>query len=391
MKRFTTWVAAAAVSLAAPVAGAETVKVGLIAPFSGGFAIWGEQFQQAVEAFQQVNGTAAGEHEIEVVYRDSGGPDPAKARQVAEELVLRENVKFLSGFAFTPNALSVADLITEAEIPTIIMNAGTSVITRQSPFYARVSMTLPQQTAPMAEWAAANGMSSVYVLVSDYAPGHDAEAQFAKTFTAAGGTIVDSVRVPLSTTDFAPYMERISQEAPDGIFVFMPAGPPSIAAIQSWDQRGLKAAGIEIMGTGETQEVFLPAIGEAGVGVLSSLQYGTSLDNPTNQAFVATMREIHGEDTIPDIASVAAWDGMRLIYDAVAELGADASGTDILEFMKGREIDSPRGPITIDAETRDIIQNMYIRRVANHDGTLVNEVIDTIEAVKDPWKIDNPE
>ncbi|MEZ5668732.1 MAG: ABC transporter substrate-binding protein [Alphaproteobacteria bacterium] len=384
---------AVAAALAVPTAAlADTIKVGLIAPFSGAFAIWGDQFQKAVEAFQSVNGTEVDGTTIEVIYRDSGGPDPAKARQLAEELILREEVRFLAGFAFTPNALAVADLITEAEIPTVIMNAATASIVRQSDLYVRASMTLPQQTAPMAQWAADNGYKRVYTLVADYGPGHDAEGQFIKTFTAAGGEIVDSVRVPLATTDFAPFLERVLQEAPDGLFVFMPAGPPSIGVINGWDERGLKAAGIALFGTGETQEVYLGAIGDSALGAITSNTYGTELDNSENQAFLQVLHDLYGPDYLPDIASVGAWDGMRLIYDAVAELGPDADGQAYIDFMRGRSFASPRGPVTIDAETRDIIQNMYIREVVQtDDGRLVNETIGVVENVRDPWKDDNPE
>jgi branched-chain amino acid transport system substrate-binding protein len=391
MRRFVSALAFAAMLAAPAGAFADTVKVGLIAPFSGGFAIWGQQFQQAVQAFQKVNGTSVKGDEVEVIYRDSGGPDPAKSKQLAEELILRDKIKFLSGFAFTPNAMAVADLITEANMPTVIMNAATAVITRKSPMFVRDSMTLPQQTGPLGKWVAAKGYKKVYTLVSDYGPGHDAEQQFIKTYTANGGTILASVRAPLSTTDYAPFVENMLQAKPDAIYIFMPAGPPSIAVIQEWDKRGLKAAGIPLFGTGETQEVFLPAIGQAGLGAITAMHYNIEQDNEQNKLLKSTLIEMFGPDTLPDIASVAAWDGMRLIYDALAELGPDADGKAYIEFMKGRKIDSPRGPIMIDPETRDIVQNIYIRELVMKDGKMINQPIDTIEMVKDPWKEENPE
>ena len=368
----------------------QTVKVGLIGVFSGGFAIWGEQFQRSIQAFQKVNGDSVKGNKIEVIYRDAGGPNPAKSKQLAEELVLRDKINFLMGFAFTPNALAVADVVTEAKVPTIILNAATSVITRRSPMFVRVSMTLPQQTGPLAQWAAAKGYKKIYTLVSDYGPGHDAEGQFVKTFKDKGGTIVKSVRVPLSTTDFAPYFENVLQEKPDALFLFMPAGPPSIGAIDTWAKRGLKAAGIPLLCTGETQEIYLPAIGDIALDVISAGHYGTEVDTPENTALKKALTDMFGPNSIPDIASVVAWDGMRLIYDAVEALGPNAPGEKYIDFMKGRKMKSPRGPIEIDAVERDIIQNVYIRRVVRKDGKLVNATIDTIPAVKDPWKLDNP-
>jgi branched-chain amino acid transport system substrate-binding protein len=373
-----------------PVAAQQTVKVGLIAPFSGGFAIWGEQFQRAVQAFQKVNGDSVKGVKVEVLYRDVGGANPAKSKQLAEELILRDKIKFLTGFAFTPNALAVADVVTEAKIPTVIMNAATSVITRRSPMFVRVSMTLPQQTDPLGRWAAKK-YKRIYTLVSDYGPGHDAEQQFIKSFKAAGGTIVANVRVPLQTTDFAPYFENVLQAKPDALFLFMPAGPPSINSIATWAKRGLKAAGIDLLCTGETQEIYLPAIGDVALDVISAGHYGTEVDTPENAALKKTLADMFGANSIPDIASVAAWDGMSLIYEAIATLGPNAPGEKYIEFMRGKKLKSPRGPIEIDKDERDIIQNVYIRRVVRKDGKLVNATIDTVPAVKDPWKIDNPE
>lgn len=232
------------------MAAADIVKVGVIGVFSGGFARWGEQFKQAIEVYQKHNGDSVNGHKIEILYRDAGGPDPAKARQLAEELILREKVQFLAGFAFTPNALSVAQLITEAKVPTVIFNAATASVTRRSPYFVRVSFTLPQDTAPVAEWAPKNGIKKVVTLVSDYAPGHDAEIQFLKTFKEGGGEIAESIRVPLSTTDFAPFFERVLNQKPDAMFMFGPGGPASVSMINTWAFR-LKPAGIQLLTTNE--------------------------------------------------------------------------------------------------------------------------------------------
>jgi ABC-type branched-subunit amino acid transport system ATPase component len=244
---------------------AAKVKVGFIAPFSGGFALWGKQFKDSVQAFQKLHGTSINGTEIEVIYRDVDGPDPAKAKQLAEELILRDRIKILTGLVFSNNTMALAPVIDEAKIPFVIMNAATSKITRMSDMFVRVSMTLPQQSRPVALWAAKNDIKTVYTIVSDYAPGHDAEKQFIKDFTSKGGKIVKSVRIPLRTTDYAPFLENVLQAKPDALYIFMPAGPPSIATVNAWAKRGLKKAGIQLLATGEMQQLYLPAVGDAAI------------------------------------------------------------------------------------------------------------------------------
>ena len=281
------------------VAAADTVKVGVIGVFSGGFARWGEQFKQAIEVYQKHNGNTVNGHTIEVLYRDAGGPDPAKSRQLAEELILREKVQFIAGFAFTPNALAVAQLVTEAKVPTVIFNAATAVVTRRSPYFVRVSFTLPQDTAPVAEWAPKNGIKKVVTVVSDYAPGHDAEDTFLKTFKANGGEIAESIRVPLSTTDFAPFFERVLNQKPDAMFMFGPGGPASVSMINTWASR-LKPAGIQLLTTNETQEIDLPRIGKSALDAIGSSHYTETVDNPLNKRLRADLVAMFGNDRIPD-------------------------------------------------------------------------------------------
>ncbi|MBV9237787.1 MAG: ABC transporter substrate-binding protein [Xanthobacteraceae bacterium] len=374
---------------------ADVVKVGLIADFTGAFANWGSQFQQAVEAFQAVHGkTVKGpdgkEIEIQFVYRDnaSGGPD--KTKQLAEELVLRERVKFLAGFDLSPHAMAVADIATQAKIPVIIMNAATASITRGSPYYVRVSMTIPQYVSPLPKWAYDHGIHKVYMLVSDYAPGYDAETYFAKGFKAVGGEIVGSERMPQQETNYAAYMERVLQAKPDALFMFLPAGAPSIAFVKAYTERGLKTAGIKLLGTGETQELLLPNFTDDVIGAVSAFHYTETNTNPENIALKEQLVKMFGPKTTPDIASVAAWDGTDLIYQAVAALGANADGLKYVDFMKGKKLNSPRGPIYIDPDERDVVQNIYVREVQKRDGKLVNIDVDKVDMVKDPWKIDNP-
>jgi branched-chain amino acid transport system substrate-binding protein len=379
-------VAALALTCAAQ---AETVKIGVIGVFSGGFARWGEQFTQAIEVYQKHHGKTVNGHEIQIVYRDAGGPDPAKARQLAEELILREKVQFLGGFAFTPNAMAVAQLITESKTPTVIFNAATSVITRRSPYFVRVSFTLPQITAPVAEWAAKSGIKKVVTIVADYAPGHDAEQTFIKVFKANGGEILESIRVPLAVTDFAPYYERVLARKPDAMFMFGPGGPNSIGMISTWASR-LKPAGIQLLATNETQEIDLAKFGKAAIDMIGSGQYTESNDSPLNKRFRADLEAMFGADRIPDVASVAAYDAMHLIYMTVAKLGPHPNPDDVMKFWtSGLKWESPRGPIAIDPKERDIIQGVHLRRVKEVGGKLIQVDFQVVPNVKDPWKEEN--
>jgi len=370
-------------------AAAETVKVGVIGVFSGGFARWGDQFKQAIEVYQKHNGTEVNGNKIEIIYRDAGGPDPAKARQLAEEMILREKIQFLAGFAFTPNALSVAQLITESKTPTVIFNAATSVITRRSPYFVRVSFTLSQDTAPLAAWAAKNGIKKVVSIVSDYAPGHDGEAVFVKVFKANGGEILDAIRVPLATTDFAPFFERILQQKPDAIFLFGPGGPSSVGMINTWAAR-LKPAGIQLLTTNETQEIDLPKIGKAAIDAIGSSHYTEVSDSPLNKKLRADLVAMFGPDRVPDTATVSAYDGMHLIYMTVAKLGPRPNADDVMKFWtSGLKWESPRGPVAIDPKERDIIQGVHLRRVKEVNGKLINVDFQIVPDVKDPWKEEN--
>ena len=372
-------------------ASAEVVKVGVIANFSGAFAIWGQQFKQAVEAYQSVNGKSVDGNEIQFVYRDNGGADPAKSRQHAEELIMREKVKFLAGFDLTPNALAVAELITEAKVPTVIFNAATSIITRKSPYFVRTSMTLQQYIAPLPTWAATEGkIKTAYSLVSDYAAGYDAEEIFIKNFEKEGGKVVGKDRIPLSVTDFAPYLERAGNSGAESVYIFMPAGAPSVAIIREFAKRGLKEKGVKLLAGGEVQEIFLPAIGDDVLGTISGVHYTETNTNPENILLKKTLIDLFGKDATPDMGSVGAWDGTKLIYDGVKALGPKLTADQFMEFAKGRKWDSPRGPIMIDPVERDIIQKVYLRRVEKRDGKLVNIDFYASEMVKDPWKLANP-
>jgi len=383
-------IAALAGAFAGAAAAADTVKVGVVGTFSGPFARWGEQFRQAIAVYQKQHGTSVNGIPIEVIFRDDGGPDPVRARQLTEELILREKVQFLGGFVFTPNALAVAELVTETKTPTVIFNAATAVVVRKSPYFVRVSQTIPQVAAPIGQWAAKNGVKTVVTAVSDYGPGFDAEEYFSKAFKAGGGRVLESIRIPLATTDFSPFFERIRQQKPDSLFIFGPGGPPTVGMINTWASR-LKPEGIGLLCTAETQEIDLPKIGPAALGVVSSFHYTETVDNPLNNALWADLTRMFGKDTVPDLASAQSYDGMHVIYLTVAKLGARFNPDDAMKFMSNLSFDSPRGPVTIDPKTRDVIQNVYLRKVERRGEKLQNVNFETIKMVRDPWKDDHPE
>jgi branched-chain amino acid transport system substrate-binding protein len=395
MKLVTGVAAAAVVLVGAGGATADVVKVGLIASFSGAFATWGTQFQQAVEAYQSVYGkTVRGpdgkDHEIQFIYRDAASAGPDKAKQLAEELAVRDKVKFLTGFELSPHAMAVAETAGQARIPVVIMNAATASITRGSPYYVRVSFTIPQLVVPAAQWASKSGLRKIYTIVSDYAPGYDAEAYFSKEFKAGGGEIVGAARTPQQETNFAAYLEKVLQTKPDALYMFQPVGSPSIAFVKAFFERGLKASGIKLMGGGETQETLLPNFTDDIIGTVTTAQYTPNNTYPENIKLKAELRRLFGDRAVADASSVSAWDGTAVIHQAVGALGPNADGLAYVDFMKGKTFVSPRGQFMIDPVERDIIQDVDIRTVERVDGKLANVVIGKVEMVKDPWKIDNP-
>jgi branched-chain amino acid transport system substrate-binding protein len=373
----------------------ETFKIGLIADYTGAFATWGPQFQNAIEAFQatygkSVNGPKVETIDVQFVYRDAASAGADKAKQLAEELILRDKVRMIAGFDLSPHALAVAPLATEAKVPLVVMNAAAASITRASPYIVRTSATLPQAASTAGEWAAQNGYKKVFIITSDYAPGNDAAEYFAKSFKAGGGEVVGSAKTPLQETNFAVYMERMLQAKPDLIYMFQPNGSPSIAFVKAYLERGLKQAGIQLMGGAEFTELYLPNFSDEIVGTLSVNNYTETNALPENKLMRDQLTKIFGPKGITDIAAVGAWDGMQLIYLALKEIGANGTAQQYIDAMKGKELRSPRGPIMIDPIERDIVQNIYMRRIDKVDGKLMTVDIATVPMVKDPWKIDNP-
>jgi branched-chain amino acid transport system substrate-binding protein len=389
--------AAAAATLGMPgiARAADTFKIGLIASYTGAFATWGPQFENAINAYQAINGkTVKGpkgeEIAVQIVPRDAASAGADKAKQLAEELILREKVQMLAGFELSPHALAVAPTITEAKIPTVIMNAATAVITRTSPYFVRTSDTLPQWAAIMGQYAADSGKKTAVTMTADYATGHDAADYFKKYFEKGGGKVIGAEKNPMQETNFSVYMEKVLQLKPDCIYMFQGGGSPSISFVKAYVERGLKQAGIQLMGGGEFAELYLPNFTDDVIGVLSSNHYTETNDLPENKQMRDQLTKMYGAKGVTDIASVGAWDGMQFIYMALRENGAKADAAAYIKSMVGKEIKSPRGPIMLDPVERDIIENIYIRRIEKKDGKLVNVDIKTYPMVKDPWKLDNP-
>src|SRR6266571_1472954 len=374
--------------LLAGVASAQgTVKIGVIAEFSGPFADYGAQILGGMKTYLKQNGDVFGGKKIDIIVKDTTGAAPEIAKRLAQEVITRDQVDILAGLGLTPNALAVAPVSAEARKPMVIMNAATSIITTRSPYIARVSHTLPQDTQPIAQWAARNGIKRAFTLVSDFGPGVDAEGTFIKAFKAAGGEIVDSVRTPLQNPDFAPFLQRVKDAKPEAVFVFLPPGSQTIAFIKGYEERGLKQAGIRIIATGDlTDDGVLQAMGEPTMGLITSFHYSAAHDSPENKAFLKAYAEANGTKLRPNFMACAGYDGMAAIAEALKKTQGSTDPDQFIAALKGLKLMSPRGPIMIDPDTRDIVQTVYIRRVEKVDGALYNIEFDKFPDVKDPGK-----
>ncbi len=367
-----------------PALAQETVKVGLLFTYSGASSITGQLSDNTIKLFQQKNGATVGGKKIEFVKRDTTGPNPEVAKRLAQELIVREKVQILIGPDFTPNALAVAPLVTEAKVPTFLTGAATGgIVGEKSPYYLRTFFAIPQAVRPMAQWAHANGVKKPYVLVADFGPGHDTEATFTKAFTELGGTLAGTGRVPVRSPEFSSYMQRIKDAQPDAVFVFMPIGELVPQFLKAYADSGLKNTSIKLLGTGDlTDESVIDAAGDAGLGVITSGVYSVAHDSAANKQFVADYVGQFGKSPRATASSVAVWDAMRLIYDGLAAQAKTPFDADkFMAFVKGRSIESPRGPISIDKTTGDITQNVYIRRVEKREGVMQNVEIATIKDV----------
>jgi len=364
----------------------DTIKVGFLVEMTGTFSDFGQHIVNGATAYIQQHGDTVAGKKIVLIVRDTTGPAPEVAKRLAQELIVKDEVDFIVGFGLTPNALAVAPIVTEARKPTIIMNAATSVITTKSSYIVRVSFTLAQVTEPMAEWAYKNGVRKVYTLVADYGPGNDAEKTFKAAFTKLGGEIVGSVRVPLQNPEFGPFVQRIKDAKPEAVFAFVPAGELAVGLMKSYRERGLAKEGIRLLCTGDvTDDGVIDALGDSALGVISTHQYSMAHDSPENKAFLAAYAKVDTK-LRPNFMAVAGWDGMAAIYEVARQLKGDIDPDKAMQVLRGLKLDSPRGPIQIDADTRDIVQDVYVREVKKVGDHLYNVEFDKFVAVKDPGK-----
>jgi len=387
MKRV--WLAAliAVVPSLLPAAGhaEDAVKIGIIMAYSGQFADPSAQSDNGLKLYLKQHGNKLGGRDVEIIRKDTGGINPPVAKRLAQELITRDNVDILTGFQLTPNALAAADVSAEAKKFMVILNAGTAIITTKSNYVARVSFTVPQLNQTLATWAAQNGLKSAYTLVADFGPGIDAEAAFHKGFKEAGGEILGSVRMAVQSPDFSAYVQRAKDLNPQGIFVMIPGGAQPGAFGKALAERGVDPQKIEVLGQAEiTDEHALASMGDIAIGIITASHYDYTHRSPLNDEFVqAYVNEYHRN---PDFFSVGGYDGMRLIDVALQKSGGKTDGDSLINAAKGASWESPRGPILIDPETRDIVQTVYIRKVEKVGDRLVNAEIAAIPNVKDPYK-----
>ena len=384
MKR--TILAALAALALSGAAYADTIKIGVVGPFSGPFALQGKNFKAGIDAYMALNGSKVGDDDIEIIYRDVPQADPAQSKALAQELVVKEGVQYLAGFYFTPDAMAVTPLLEQANVPLVIMNAATSAIVTKSPLVVRTSFTTWQTSTPIAKVAKDAGVSKVISVVSDYGPGVDAENAFKAGFEAAGGQVVEAIRMPLATNDFSPIMQRIKDSGAEGVFAFLPSGPTTLGFVKAYNENGLKSGGIKFFAPGDlTQESDLPALGEAALGIQTTFHYAVSHDSPENKTFVEAAAKAIGNPAELSFPSVGAYDGMHVIYKMIEATGGEQDAQKAVDAVKGLSWTSPRGPVSIDPESRHITQNIYLREVTKaDDGTYYNKEVQTFEKQGDP-------
>jgi branched-chain amino acid transport system substrate-binding protein len=362
----------------------EKIKIGFSVPLTGAFAENGKQMVTALKLYTEHNGSVVAGRTIEVLLRDDGGVAD-QAKRIAQEFVVQDKVAVLAGYNPTPAALAVAPLSAEAKIPQIVAGSSASITTQRSPYIVRTFSTQAQVTVPMAQWALKQGIKRVVTMVSDYAPGLETEKAFTEAFMAGGGEIVETVRVPLGLLDFAPFLQRARDAKPEALFAWVPGG---LAAtfLRQYVERGLQSSGIKLIGPGDiTDDDVLNQMGDPMLGITTSLQYSAAHPSAKNKAFVEGFERVSG-GARPDHVGVAVYDAMHLIYAALQKTGGNTDGATLLAAMKGTAWESPRGPVTIDPETREIVQDVYIRRVERRNGQLYNIEFDKYPAMKDPVK-----
>jgi len=362
----------------------DSFKIGLILPMTGPFASTGKQIEAAARLYMAQNGTTVVGKKVELIVKDdTAAPDVTK--RLAQELVVNEKVQVLAGFGLTPLALSTAPIATQSKTPLVVMAAATSSITQASPYIIRTSFTLPQAAVAMGDWAPRNGIKKVVSLVSDYGPGIDAEKFFKDRFLFNGGQVLETLRVPMRNPDFAPFLQKVRDLKPDALYVFVPSGAGT-ALMKQFVERGLDKSGIRLIGTGDvTDDDILNGMGDVALGVVTSHHYSASHDSPINKKFVDAFQKANG-GLRPNFMAVGGYDGMRVIYEALRATKGQGGGDALLAAMKGQIFESPRGPMFIDAQTRDVVHNIYIRKVERVNGQLFNNEFESLKDVKDPGK-----
>jgi branched-chain amino acid transport system substrate-binding protein len=345
----------------------EPVKIGIVGPFSGPFAHYGALFKASAEAYVSSQGGKLAGKNVELIYRDTGGPNPTLTKNLVQELIVKDKVDYLGGFVFTPNAMAVAPLIQQSQTPTVIFNAATSSITDKSEYFIRTSYTLWQVTVPMAQWAYKQNMRKVVTAVSDYGPGIDAENAFKSEFSKQGGTVVESIRMPVSTTDFGPFVQRIKASGAQAVYTFLPGGPPNLGFVKAYNENGVAKAGVQFLGTAETDEFDLQKFGDGAIGLTTAFHYSGAHDSAMNKKFVAALKK-QDPNAVANYASVGAWDGMYVIHKMIEATAGQKDG-------RALQWESPRGPVRIDSKTRHIVQNVYLRKVEKVGDVLINKEV----------------
>jgi len=376
---------AAALLATAPAAAQGTIKIGVILPYSGQFADGAAQLDNAIKLYVKQHGDTVAGKKLEFIRKDTGGIAPDVAKRLAQELIVRDKVDILAGFLLTPNALAAGDVSAEAKKFMVVMNAATSIITTKSPYMVRTSLTTPQVNASLGEWAYRSGIRKIYTMVSDFGPGIDAEGAFTRAFKEAGGEIIGSVKMAVANPDFSAYVQRAKDLNPESIYIWVPGGAQPPALGKAMAERGIDPQKVKVLGQGEiSDDQALKSMGEAALGIITAFHYDPTHNSAMNKDFVKAFNEAYGRN--PDFFSIGGWDGMHAIYEALKKTNGNADGEALIAAVKGMAWESPRGPISIDPETRDIIQTVYIRRVEKVDGKVVNVEFDKAEKVKDPVK-----
>lgn len=361
------------------------LRIGLIVTYSGPYADYGRQMDNGIALWLQQNGGTVAGREVEIIRRDTAGPAPDLATRFARELITRAGVELILGLDFSPNAMAIGPVLTQARIPCIILNASASDVPKRSDYIARISFTVGQVSAPMGTWAGRQGIRTAITVVSDYSSGVDAEAAFRDAFAAEGGRVVNALRVPLTNPDFSAYVQRIRDEAPEAVFFFFPSGDLPNNFLKAAAERGLAAAGIRLLATGEAMDdSYMQAAGDAGLGLITTHHYSTAHESGLNRAFVEGYRAEHG-DYAPNYMAMTAYDGMAVLHAALTATAGATDGDAVIGALRGLRLESPRGPIEIDAESRDIVQTVYVRRTERlENGKLACIEFDSFERVTDP-------